>query len=197
MEMCSFCCFIQSMCAYAARMHATCLRVCLCASSFFALCHPSVPGELRMPLKDGKTAAISVTGSDHWDPYTHTHTHIYVLHTFTHTHTHLETSWKPLPLFPSQHLSGELVILYCIWMPGWVRKEKRGDKIMTAASIATHFLAGSEHMKRGDRRWAGEPKVTHTVLSPLGDGGKVSLFFLLFFFSYPRGSSYSQPHLCQ
>ena len=97
MEMCSFVASDNS-CAYTLykfMQHATvvCKRECVFVCVSF-LCHPSVPGELRMPLKDAKTAAISVTGSDHWDPQRLT-THMHVcdadFHSLWRGHTHIHT----------------------------------------------------------------------------------------------------------
>lgn len=90
------------------------MQVCDCVSF---LCHPSVPSELCMPLKDGKTAAISVTGSERTLEITHMHTHMHIQHvtqTFTQYQEGMHTLRDTLETITTVPFSAlkQLVILY-------------------------------------------------------------------------------------
>ena len=155
-----------------------CVRVCRCVSF---PCHPSVPGELWMPLKDGKTAAISVTGSDRRDPQRlsahmhvcagHFHSVLRLAHTHTHTHTH--THWRRAG---NQYRCSTHSTYVSECMNPWLRE--KGDKIGTAAG--THPCSSLFGRKLAPQFWYIRAPTQSRLLRDTRKV-EVSLLVLLFF----------------
>ena len=119
MEMCSFVPRVQTVTCWLANVRVS--------VSIFPVSSIPPSWTLCAIKKDGKAAAISVTGSDQWEPHTHTRTH-------THTHTHMLTH---------THTSAQYQTITTVSFPAlkWAFTYVVYERM--AVCMAARYLAGS------------------------------------------------------